>query len=196
MVGSIYGYTAAYRFTLVDYNVAGWHTYEYKNWRSVDALLNSFVTLLNYTGMWDYNVSYTATQLAADEQDSLLYKCLIPHVSPASGTFAAHRAANPTYWTAIDQTVFDAVSVRLLKRANRLNQEASARLAQGMFNFARVEDAIADAQTAAGQAIGAATNIRSVAGLTLQTLDTFRHTKKIVNGFNPANIAFYSQVFS
>lgn len=196
MVGSIYGYTTAYRFALVDYNVAGWHTYEYKNWRSVDALLNSFVTLLNYTGMWDFGVSYTLNQLAADEQDGLIYKCLVPHTSPSSGTFATYRGANPTHWQAIDQTAFDATSVKLLKRANRLAQEASARLAQGMFNFSRVEDAITSVEAAAAQATSTTNAVRSVASLTNQTLDIYKRTKKITNAYNPANIALYSQVFS
>lgn len=33
--------TAAFGFTLIDYNIQGWHTYEYDNWRKLDSLLSS-----------------------------------------------------------------------------------------------------------------------------------------------------------
>lgn len=195
MVGSIFGYTNIYRFTLVDYNVAGWHTYEYKNWRSLDALLNSFVSLLNYKGIWENSTTYIVNDLAADETDSLIYKCLIGNTSPAAGSFSAYRVANPTHWTAVDQSAFDATSNRLMKKLQKMFQEVGAMNASARTAYLLALQSISQAMTSADSAAASEVRARATAQQSLIVYDQARRAIKLINTFNPANIAFYSQVF-
>ena len=52
---------------------------------------------------WQNSTSYTAsTSLVCDGTDFTLWRCATNHTSPASGTFAADRLANPSRWTAVD----------------------------------------------------------------------------------------------
>lgn len=44
------------------------------------------------------NTNYSLGQIATDTEAGVFFRCAVPHVSPASGTFAQARAANPTYW--------------------------------------------------------------------------------------------------
>ena len=196
MVGSIYGYTTAYRFTLIDYNVQGWHTYEYNNWRAVDALLNSFVSLLNFRGMWANNTTYALNDLAADPDDSLLYKATAGHTSPTTGSFSAARAASPGQWVAIDQTAFNATSNRLMKRLRHMFQEANAINANASRAYNLAVASITAAAASATLAATAANNARTAASQATALLNSEKRVRRLVRTFNPANIAFYSQVFS
>jgi hypothetical protein len=195
MVGSIYGYTNVYRFTLVDYNVAGWHTYEYKNWRSLDVLLNSFVSLLNYKGIWENSTTYVVNDLAGDETDSLLYKCLVGNTSPAAGSFSAYRATNPTHWSAVDQSAFDATSNRLMKKLQKMFQEVGAVNANARMAYLLALQSITSAAASASAAALSETRARATAQQSLIVYDQAKRAIKLINTFNPANIAFYSQVF-
>lgn len=196
MTGSIYGYTTAYRFTLVDYNVMGWHSYEYDNWRALDALLNSFVQLLNFTGVWQNSKTYALNDLAADSTDSLIYKSTLVHTSPSAGSFSAYRAANPSHWTAIDQSAFDATSNRLMKRLNHMQREAAAINANAQRIYLQSIESVSAAAGSASQAAISATQARAATNSALLILDQAKRTQRLVSTFNPANIAFYSQVFS
>jgi hypothetical protein len=52
---------------------------------------------------WQNSTSYTAnTSLVCDGTNFTLWRCATSHTSPATGTFAADRAANPSRWTAVD----------------------------------------------------------------------------------------------
>lgn len=196
MTGSIYGYTAQYRLVLPEYNTPGWHTYEYNNWRSVDALLNSFVSLLNYTGMWANAASYSVNDLAADSSDSLIYKCNIQHTSAAAGAFSTDRTNNPTYWTAVDQSAFDASSNRLMKRLRTMQREAAAINSNAIRIYQSVITSVTQAANSASTAARSANDAQAARNSTMVVLDQAKKTQRLVNTFNPANIAFYSQVFS
>lgn len=196
MTGSIYGYTSAYRFKLVDYNVAGWHTYEYENWRALDALLNSFVQLLNFTGIWQNSTPYAINDLAADITDGLVYKALSAHTSAATGSFSADRTATPGRWTAIDQSAFDATSNRLMRRLRKMQQEAGAINANASRAYLLAVDAISRATTSANSAAISELNARSAVNSAIIVQDQAKKAQRLINTFNPANIAFYSQVFS
>jgi hypothetical protein len=52
------------------------------------------------TPAWALNTNYGVNAGAVDSADSSRWVCVVNHVSPASGTFAAYRTANPTHWIA------------------------------------------------------------------------------------------------
>lgn len=196
MVGSIYGYTSAYRFTLVDYNVQGWHTYEYRNWQAVDALLNSFVQLLNFKGVWQNNTTYAINDIAADSSDSLLYKSTAAHTSPTTGSFSAARSASPGQWTTVDQSAFDATSNKLMRRVLKLFSETQAMNANTRFTYLLgLANATATTKSAS---LANAYSIQAQAAANGSQLvqDQMKRTQRKIKTFNPANMAFYSQVFS
>lgn len=196
MTGSIRGYTTSYRFIMPDYNVQGWHTYEYKNWQAIDALLNSFVQLLNFKGVWENSTPYILNDIAADSSDGLLYKCLVGNTSPATGSFLSYRTANPSHWTTVDQTAFDATSNRLMKRLRKMQQEANAINANAVraYNMALVSVSAAAASAVEAQKSYIQTRLLVNIALTVQNEGNI--IRKQLRAFNPANIAFYSQVYS
>lgn len=196
MTGSIYGYTAAYRFKLVDFNVAGWHTYEYENWRALDALLNSFVQLLNFQGVWQNATAYAANDVVADITDGLLYKANQSHISAASGAFSTDRTANPAYWSTVDQSAFDATSNRLMRRLRKMQQEAGAINANANRAYLMSIDGISRAAASASNAAISEYNAKASANAALVVQDQAKKAQRLINTFNPANIAFYSQIFS
>jgi hypothetical protein len=51
------------------------------------------------TTAWANNFHYVVGATASDTTDNTYWKNTVDHTSPVSGTFAAARAANPTYWT-------------------------------------------------------------------------------------------------
>jgi hypothetical protein len=196
MTGSIYGYTTAYRFTLPDYNVVGWHTYEYRNWQALDALLNSFVQLLNFKGVWANSTAYAINDIAADSSDGLLYKSTANHTSPATGSFSAARTATPGQWVAVDQSAFDATSNRLMKRLEKMFREAQAINANANRAYSLAVASITQAAASATLAARSANDARTAATSATQMLNSEKRVRRLVRTFNPANIAFYSQVFS
>lgn len=196
MTGSIYGYTSAYRFKLVDYNVQGWHTYEYENWRALDALLNSFVQLLNFTGVWLNNTPYVLNDLAVDITNGLIYKATSGHTSAASGSFSDARTASPALWTAIDQSAFDATSNRLMKRLRKMQQEANAISANAIRAYNMAITSVDAAATSALQAEKSYVQTRMLVNSALVVQNEGNIIRKQLRAFNPANIAFYSQVYS
>jgi hypothetical protein len=49
-------------------------------------------------GEWINSTSYIVGERVFDSSDGKIYTCLVSHTSAATGTFAADRAAHPTYW--------------------------------------------------------------------------------------------------
>jgi hypothetical protein len=47
---------------------------------------------------WANNTVYAINAQVVDTTDNTFWKCLVAHTSPVSGTFAAARTANPTFW--------------------------------------------------------------------------------------------------
>lgn len=199
MTGSIYGYTSAVRFKLINYNSAGWHQYEYQNWRALDALLDTYFRVLNFQGEWDNAVAYSANDLASDPDagttDPKLYRALLTHTSAAAGTFAADRLANPTYWEAVDQSIFDASSNRLIVKLRKQLQDAHGIVAAArQAHLLSIESVTAAANSADAAAVSAM-QARGTAQQALVIQDQARRAQRLINQFNPANIAFYGQVF-
>ena len=51
-------------------------------------------------GPWAYSTAFSVGQRVHSQAENLMFICQVNHTSPASGTFAAYRAANPTHWRA------------------------------------------------------------------------------------------------
>ena len=49
--------------------------------------------------VWVVSHAYAVGNRATDSTDGSFWKCAVAHTSAASGTFAADRAAHPTFWT-------------------------------------------------------------------------------------------------
>jgi len=97
MVANIRGYTPNYGLKLINFDTPRWHTLEYSNWELVDAIMAS-TGLPGLRGEWINSTTYTAGERVFDSADGKIYGCLVTHTSAATGTFAADRAAHPTYW--------------------------------------------------------------------------------------------------
>ena len=96
---ALFGLTTNYKFKLIDFDIATWHDDEYDNWRSVDAVLNSFFGTTGFTGVWANSTAYSVNQIAVDAVDGKTYECLIAHTSAATPTlFSTDRTSNPTFW--------------------------------------------------------------------------------------------------
>lgn len=113
--------TSLFGFNLIDYNYKPWDALERANWRALDAALAGISSVPGYRGAWNNNIPYVASPTAntvIDVDSMLFYKCKVNHTSPVSGTFAAARAANPTYWELYDQTSLTAALLNYMKTAD------------------------------------------------------------------------------
>ena len=144
---AIFGNTANFNFKLIDFNTSPWQDDEYDNWRSLDALLNTFIQLSNFQGVWMNSTAYTIGQRVVDETDGTTWECNENHTSATSPTtFAADRQANPSYWKAFGASGFNEESRRYARQAR-----VSAGIARSLsFSAINAQAAIeaAQAQTA------------------------------------------------
>lgn len=102
MSSGIFGNTLNYKFNLIQFDFATWHTLEYENWQSLDAILGTYIGVGNVQGVWNNSTAYAVGARVADDANGSLYQCLIAHTSPAAPTtFAQDRSANPTRWDLI-----------------------------------------------------------------------------------------------
>lgn len=90
--------TPNYKFDLVPFDTRPWHEREHDNWRQLDAILATLTTIVNIVGVWSNSTAYTAGERLVDGDTGSIWTCAVDHVSASTGTFAADRAANPTYW--------------------------------------------------------------------------------------------------
>lgn len=97
MSNDLKGLTTNYNFNLINFDANRWHTYEHDNWRLVDSLFASFGAL-QIKGTWKNSTVYIVGDKTLDADNGKIYSCLVTHTSPSTGSFAAARAANPTYW--------------------------------------------------------------------------------------------------
>jgi len=97
MVANIRGFTPNYKFKLINFDTPRWHTLEYENWASLDALLQQGI-IPNIRGDWLNSTLYMIGDRVVDSTSGHLYRCLVEHESADTGTFDDERIANPTYW--------------------------------------------------------------------------------------------------
>jgi hypothetical protein len=97
---SILGTTQHFAFKLIDFAIHGWHSDEYDNWRSVDALFKQILTINQFQSIWKNATAYVVDDIVVDPDVGLFFKCLVANTSASTGTMAADRTANPTFWAA------------------------------------------------------------------------------------------------
>lgn len=98
MTGAVKELTTNFGFTIINYDFPRWNTYEWANWRVLDATLAGFTGGYIYKGEWANNTAYLVGDRVFDPVTGYVWYNQVAHTSPASGTFAAARTANPTYW--------------------------------------------------------------------------------------------------
>jgi hypothetical protein len=103
--------TLNYSFVLPNFDADPWHSDVNNNFTKIDALLAGFAALPNFGGIWQNSTSYLVGAVTIDSTSGLLYTCVVMHTSAASPTtFAADRAAHPTYW--IQAANYDYVTLK------------------------------------------------------------------------------------
>jgi hypothetical protein len=98
MVANVRGYTPNYKFKLVNFDTPRWHTLEYANWSLLDTVLLATGSP-PIRGEWQNGTLFIEGDRVFDPDTADVYRCLVTHTSATSGSFAADRAAHPTYWT-------------------------------------------------------------------------------------------------
>lgn len=98
MTGAIKELTTHFGFNIINYDFPRWNSYEWANWRVLDATLAGLTGGYIYKGEWANSAAYIVGDRVFDPVTGYVWYNQVVHTSPASGTFAAARAANPTYW--------------------------------------------------------------------------------------------------
>jgi hypothetical protein len=94
------GSTPNFNLVLPHGNRQNWTDLANGNFRLIDAILSTFVSVTNLLGLWTNNTVYTVGDNVVDEDSGVVYTCQVDHTSPsAPDTFLDSRTDNPTYWT-------------------------------------------------------------------------------------------------
>jgi hypothetical protein len=93
-------YTDNFRLALPDFRMGPWHDLVNSDFAQIDELLMGLYQGVN-TIPWANDIPFTAGTVALDTTDNSFWVCVTDHTSAATGTFAADRAANPTYWNRV-----------------------------------------------------------------------------------------------
>lgn len=108
MVGIIKRSTSNFALGIPYFDTPGWGAAFERNFDIIDAVLSTAGVVSNIVGEWANSTVYGLDDRVVDNTDNTVWQCYVAHTSAASGTFAADRAANPTYW----QIVTTQVAVR------------------------------------------------------------------------------------
>ena len=90
-------YTGNFGLAMPDFRQGPWHDLINNDIVKIDALLYSALSGAD-VALWTNNTAYTNGTTALDGSDASIWMCSVNHTSAISGTFAADRAAHPTYW--------------------------------------------------------------------------------------------------
>ncbi len=94
--------TTYYGFALPNFNLTTWHDELNGNFTQIDTLLYNILGMSVSSGNWANSTTYTVDDIAFDNVTFEMYRCLVGHTSPATGTFSAARIATPTEWVLVD----------------------------------------------------------------------------------------------
>lgn len=119
MTGTIKKTTINYNFTIPAFDSPQWGRYIEANFDTIDALIFAATNVGGVSGNWSNSFPYIIGERVVDIDDSFIRECLVPHTSASTGTFAADRASNPTYWKTV-QT--DTLGVQLVDLAPTADQ--------------------------------------------------------------------------
>lgn len=92
-------FTTNLRLELPNFNVTGWHDAVNQNFATLDTVISAGAGAIGITGLWDNDVLYEVGNRLIDTDDDSAWLCEVEHTSALTGTFAADRAANPTFWS-------------------------------------------------------------------------------------------------
>jgi hypothetical protein len=98
-VGVSRGRTANLKLNLINYDVVGYGVAEDENWQILDSMVSQFIKINNIVGTWKNSTQYQVGDVTVDPETGGLWEANLQHVSAATGSFAADRAANGTLWT-------------------------------------------------------------------------------------------------
>ena len=93
-------YTEHFRLNLPDFRTGPWHDLVNDDFVTLDDILWNLYQGVD-TAPWANGTHYTIGYTAIDTTDNSFWVCLVDHTSAATGTFAADRAAHPTYWNRV-----------------------------------------------------------------------------------------------
>lgn len=102
MSGAVDSYTKNFNLKKVNFNWVTWHDLEHENWDVIDALLYNVAAISNIQGVWENDAAVIIGDRYIDDTTGQIWEVQIAHTTAASGTFAADRTANPTYWLVIE----------------------------------------------------------------------------------------------
>lgn len=68
------------------------------NFKTIGAVFSSYIVLRQLQGVWTNGTQYLVNDTVVDSVSGNLFTANLTHTSAASGTFAADRATNPTFW--------------------------------------------------------------------------------------------------
>lgn len=101
-LGTLKRRTPNYNLRIPVFDSPGWGRQLERNFDTLDGVLFALSGFGNVQGVWENSIGYEETQRVIDNTDGTLWQCTTDHTSPASGTFADDRAANPSYWTLVN----------------------------------------------------------------------------------------------
>ena len=97
--------TTNFNFNLIDFDQIPWHEDEHNNWHIIDALLARYIAIGNVQGAWENALAVTVGSRYIDTDTDTIWEVLVAHTTDSTGTFAASRTANSSYWKSISVDV-------------------------------------------------------------------------------------------
>jgi hypothetical protein len=91
--------TDNFAFELIEFDKIPWHERERDNWRSIDAVLARFVSILNFKGIWQNATAVVSGDRYVDPDLFTIWEVDTSHTTPSAGLFAADRIANVGRWS-------------------------------------------------------------------------------------------------
>jgi hypothetical protein len=92
------GYTTNFGLAMPDFRQGPWHDHINGDLEKIDALLFTALSSANIV-IWENGKLYDTGATVLDDDDASIWVCVDSHISAATGSFAADRAAHPSYWT-------------------------------------------------------------------------------------------------
>jgi hypothetical protein len=98
MTGALKRTTTNYNIPVPKFDETTWQGFYEQGVDIIDAAIFAFTGININQGVWDNATVYAVNDRAVDADNGTLWSCLVGHTSASSGTFAADRTANSSYW--------------------------------------------------------------------------------------------------
>ena len=90
-------YTTNFQLAMPDFRTGPWHDLVNNDFKKIDQLILGSMSVVRALD-WTNATAYAPGQSAFEPGNVTTWMCSVSHTSAVSGTFAADRAAHPTYW--------------------------------------------------------------------------------------------------